>query len=72
MHALPDNRQVPTPSDVSATPTPILVKRALTCRRLRDCGSPFPPGHELVMVRRVGGLGVVLAEIRRREVAGVR
>jgi hypothetical protein len=54
------------PIPLSATPTPILVRRALTRRRLREIDSPRP-NHELVTVERVGGLGVVLAELRRRE-----
>jgi hypothetical protein len=55
---------------VTSTPTPILVRRALTCRRLRECGSPFPPGYELQTVRAIGGLDAVRAEIRRRETIG--
>lgn len=61
---------VNSPNDaVSLTPTPtrVLTARALQCRRLRECGSPWPPGQELVTVRRAGGLDSVLREIRARE-----
>jgi hypothetical protein len=59
----------PSHHALSSTPTPILVRRALTCRRLQEINSPRP-NHELVTVERVGGLAVVLSEIRRRETIG--
>ena len=74
MAQIPNNRQVSVLSDnppfPPSTPTNVLVKRVLTCRRLRECGSPYPPGQELVTVRRVGGLDAVRREIASRETIG--